>query len=59
MLLQTPRGQGEVGARKPPANKRIYYKAPVSKLHMCNIGDWVRNNIREMVDQAAGLFSEE
>ena len=55
---RTPRGRREVGARKPPANKRIYKKAPVSKLHMCNISDWVQNTITETVDQAAYLHCD-
>ena len=58
-MLQTPRGWGEVGARKPPANKRIYDEAPVRKLHTCKKGDLVWNTITETVDQAANLFSEE
>ena len=45
--------------RKPPANKRIYDEAPVSKLHTCKIGGWVQNTITETVDQAVDLFSEE
>ena len=35
----TERGRGGTS----PVNKRIYDEAPVRELHMCKIGDWVRN----------------
>ena len=46
-------------ARKPPANKRIYDTAPISKLRMCKIGNWVQNTITETMEKAANLFSKE